>query len=381
MKKIILTTTALFLSAATADASKLDLSVGGFADFQAGFVDNDVSTDPDGTETLFRNDTELHFAIEGRSDLGFEYGAVIELNADVSDDADQDGVNSDRTFLYLQGNFGKVEIGNTATAAEALDVDTANFAAATGGADGDFYHFIDIPVTPTLGDSRYLIRPDLAVSLGDDMRRGTAIADSTKISYYTPSFGGLQVGASYVADLDNSGNAFDGQGVQEAISAAVAYKTSTEDFDLALSYGFEHANQNNVGAVAYNETSSHAFGANIGFGGLTLGGSYGIIDHHNPADQFANTALSGAIKGGDASFYDIGAAYDFGDARASVTYFESEWEGDEFSNLSFGAEYTAAPGLTPYAEVNIINADSADGLAANGLDNEEVVIVGMQLNF
>src|SRR5687768_3871174 len=110
MKKILLGTTTLigaavlFAGAASADTPKV--TVGGFADFQLGVVGEDLDTNKRGH--AFRSDTEVTFRIDGKTDGGLGYGGGVDLEADTSDDAKSQGANASRTFVYFDGNWGRV---------------------------------------------------------------------------------------------------------------------------------------------------------------------------------------------------------------------------------------------------------------------------------
>src|SRR5258708_8618532 len=90
----------------------------------------------------FNTDTEVHFTVEGTADNGMEYGAVIELEADVgATDPKNGGLNSDKAYLFGQGGWGRVELGDNTDASQALAVNSGTFASGTGGVDGDFYRY------------------------------------------------------------------------------------------------------------------------------------------------------------------------------------------------------------------------------------------------
>ena len=112
MKKILLGTTglvavALLATAASAETPKVTL--GGFSDFQSGWTNDD--RDAGVRSNGFRNDNEITVKVDGKTDGGLGYGAQIDLEADTTNDADNQGVNASRTFTYLDGNWGRVELG------------------------------------------------------------------------------------------------------------------------------------------------------------------------------------------------------------------------------------------------------------------------------
>lgn len=367
MKKLLLGTTAIlgvvgFASAAAADAPRV--TVGGFIDFQAGYVDDDNAAA--GTNDVgFRNDTEIHFSVDGKTDGGLGYGAVVELEADATDDTTGSGTNSDRTYVYMDGNWGRFELGTNTDAATALKVDAATIARATGGVDGDWFRFVTAPTTDV-----FIVRPDLATSHGGTVTPGVT-ENAGKITYYSPSFSGLQLGLSYAPDTDAKGQALTGttagglgQDHEDVISGGLTYNRQFDQVALGLSATGEMGDSSL--AAGGQDLEGYALGASLGFAGLNVAGSWG--------DMEANF--------GEGEYWTAGAAYDFGAFGGSVTYLDSEVDvaagTNEFENLVFGVDYAAAPGLTPYAEVSMYEYD---GVTAADDNDGTVFIVGTQLAF
>lgn len=434
MKKTFLTTTAIIAAFAATDAQadSLQVNVGGYADFQAGYTTDDAVEAADANQTNFNTDAEIHFSVEGASDNGLEYGAVVELEANVGDGSDNydNGTNADKAYLFVQGGWGRVEMGENTGAEEALAVNTGNFASATGGVEGDFYRYISAPTTAgdnaatisaalvtagfdqtdttadvatvTLGSSA-IIKPKLisahsgTSSLGD-----AADEDATKITYYSPRFAGFQLGASYTAnsnDTSRSGSAdVTTTGNEDVFSGGINYTTQYEEIGIAASLTGLVGDAKTAGvadsfaaatytaATGGTDIEGYAAGLNLTFAGFTLGGSYG--DYQD------------SLGSVDSTYYDLGLGYTVGAFSTSVTYLNSEVDGtstitvadagglaanadvltlnqnSEFENLVIGADYQLAPGLVPYAEVAFYEYE------AGTTDNEgTVVMLGTQLSF
>lgn len=373
MKKILLGTTGLvgaaFMFASVAAAETPKVTVGGFADFQAGFVDDDRDTNERGHG--FRNDTEVIINVDGKSDAGLEYGAEIALEADVDGDSDGEGLNASRTFIYTGGTWGRIEWGSNVGAEQALKVDASNFAAATGGIDGDWYRFAlsNNGTLPAGG----IIRPRLPIAHGGLSTGGYTAEDTinaTKITYYTPRWSGFQAGLSYTPDAGVRGQGGlallnDANGNYEGIwSGGLHWEGNFEQFGLALAATGEYGDAETGGVLGSNEDlEAYQIGGNVTFSGFVLGGSYG---------DFQDTANL------DGDYWTAGLGYDFGAFGSSVTYIDSETDLVEFENLVFGVDYKLAPGFTPYAEVSLFDSDATG--TANDNDGT-VVLVGTQLAF
>ncbi len=361
MKKFLIGTTALIGAAMIAGAAQAEdpkVMVGGVIDFQAGFTsqDNDANQRSHG----FRNDTEVSFSVHGKADNGLGYGAVIDLEADVSADANNEGLNASNTYVFLDGSFGRFELGSTSGAAETLAVEADNIARGTGGIDGDWVYFAN----PT--GANFVSAPALAAEHGATNVFGDeTFFNAAKINYYSPRFSGFQVGLSYTPDLDDAG-----QTNLRGESGALA-GTFGDIIEAGLSYEGDFAGFG-VAAAATGIWGDSETGANdlegwnaglaTSYHGVALAGSYGDW---------------GDTLGPDADYYTLGAAYDFGPFGASVTWLDSEAGSNEFNNLVVSADYSLAAGLTPYAEVSFFDADAG----AAGANDGSVVILGTELAF
>ncbi len=390
MKKILLGTTALLGAATLANAALANtpkITVGGFADFQAGYVDQD---NDQGRDYSFRSDTEISFKVAGKSDAGLGYGAEIWLEADTSRDADDQGFNASKTFLYMDGMWGRVEMGSNVGADATMKIDASSIARATGGIDGDFYYFLNssfatgggVPVTGV----RFIAKPDLPVNYGFGPFGNEQIENVNKLTYYTPRWAGFQAGISYAVDTNNgNGNTDIGFSRGQNVSLNDGNDRDAENI-LAGGINWE-GKFNNVGlglsatgeiGDAEATTSEDLRAWNVGgkamFMGVTVAASYG-----DWGDSLQPTG-----SGDDSSYWTAGAAYEFGPFGVSVSYLDSELDttvgSSDFSNLVFGADYKLAPGLTPYAEVALFDMEPAAGLGVAD-DDGTVVLVGTQLNF
>ncbi len=151
MKKILLATSALFVvassAAALADTPKVTL--GGYLNFEAGYVNDDEDNTATASQAgvserpqAFRNDTQVDVKVDGKSDAGLGYGGEVDLLADTTADVQGRGFNASKTFVYLDGaKWGRVEMGSNVGADGAMKVDAASIARATGGIAGDWSYF------------------------------------------------------------------------------------------------------------------------------------------------------------------------------------------------------------------------------------------------
>ena len=368
MKNILLGTTGLVgaaLLAASASAQTPKVTVGGFIDFQAGFADDDL--DAAQREYGFRNDTEVSIRVDGKSDSGLGYGAVMDLEADVTGDANNEGLNASRTYVYLDGGFGRFELGSNEGASTTMTVDAGNIAVATGGIDGAWVFFANTP-------GAFISTPALPLEHGSTaLLNDESTVNSNKLTYYSPRFSGFQLGLSYSPDLTDRG--------QAVTRNDTTLGNAGDIFELAANYEgqFDMVNLGVAGAYIFGDGDTGTedinawnLGAMVGYKGFSLAGSYGDWDE----------SLMATGTNGEGDYFTLGAAYEGGPFGLSVTYMDSELDmgaaSNDFDNLVFGADYKLAPGLTPYAELSLYDFD-APGAAA---DNDGTVfILGTQLAF
>lgn len=419
MKKLLLTTTTLgALVAGTAFAEGPTVTIGGFADFQVGIADqeeffesqSDIGTHvfADGrnetdftSDTHSRTDTELHINIDGKADNGLGYGAHIELEADVnSDDSTNANNNAEQGYIYVESGFGRVEVGPTGDAGNALRVDASTFARATGGIGGDFYKYVDLGSNAVAGANtgEYFILPGLPTAVGlpgeanidatgNDIHNARATAN--KISYYSPRIQGVQLGVSYTPDQAERGTqaGFSGsrdQSIRNVWNAGLNYQGQFDQIGIEASATGEIGtteHNTNTGTTNLDDLEAYALGLNVSYAGFTVGGSWGT------ADEIAQVKTTNQ----SVDYWTLGAAYEFGPFATSVTYMDSTVNNasgaantldNEFTNLSIGADYQLAPGLVPYVEVSFFETDNQTPATATATSNEgNVVIVGTGLSF
>jgi outer membrane protein OmpU len=394
MKNILLATTGLFgaaLLATAASAATPKVTLGGFSDFQAGYSSDDNDANTRGTG--FRNDNEISVHVDGVTDGGLGYGAVIDLEADLNNDGDDQGENAARTFTYLSGNWGKAEMGANKGAAATTRVDASTLAVATGGINGAWTNFVNNQAASGVkgkNTANFVTMSKLTSEHGTATEFGNeSTYNATKITYYTPRFSGFQAGVSYTPDLNDRGQSinkidraanpgFFDQG--DLIEGGINYENQFNNgVKLALSLTGETADADRATTAANQkeDLKAYALGGLVGYKGFSLAGSYG------------NWGDSGQLKtatSDDADYWTVGAGYEAGPFGLSATYLKSETEvtattENEFHNLVIGADYKLAPGLTPYAEVSFYDFDQA-GTGAGVYDNDGTAfILGTQVAF
>jgi len=343
MKKILFASSALaaVAFAGSAQASeKIQLQLGGYMEQWAGFSDEDNTADG-GRNNAFQSDTEVHFTGSTTLDNGIEVGAKIELEGETSGD------QVDEQYLFVNGGFGRIEMGKNDSAADAMALQ-APAVGPVGVNDGDLDAWVNA----------YLI--DTVRSSGDQNR----------VSYYTPSFGGFRAGASFADDSQRNGaNGYDNinGGGDNVSSGALAY-----DHDFGgVALGLSATGENSGDGYWYG------LGSTVGFGNFTVGGSYG----HTEDDYGLNSTNQ------DLDAFDIGVSYAMDAAAVSLSYgYEEVDNSGDISTVDLGMAYTLGAGVTWKSSVYWFDqeADSTNNSATSGIsgDNDGYgVVTGLRLDF
>lgn len=320
MKKTLLGTTALVtagLIAGPALASDpLKVTVGGTV--TAGFY----IIDSDDTAGGSYNDTSVKLVArnidinaEGTLDNGMVAGVLATLS--LGDDWNTNFNNNDAVFrelfAYLEGGFGRFEIGGTDGAAFKMHYTSPWFVPGNGVDSPNILNVASTAVTTaTVG--------------GLGFRHSTfslMAADANKVTYFTPRFAGFQLGLSYTPDVTYNGPNPNGLGVplsgiviEEVVEVALNYAGSFGGVDLGLS-GFYVTGDAPTGTAG--DPEELGFGANLGFGGFTLGGAW----YQSEDLALTSTAIPSAT-GAEQEVWTAGLSYATGPWTVGIAYLQDE---------------------------------------------------------
>lgn len=341
MKKILLGTSAVALAGATAtsaSAATWDLDWGGYFEASVAYssTDTDAGFDGDFDGVDVQTDSEIIFTPSITLDNGLTFGVNIQLEGNTNGD------QIDESFAFVRGSFGTVQIGSENSAGYTMsyaapDVTWINV---NSGSLSAF-----VPVSS--GGFRTIRQSSFIEVDGNN--------DAQRLTYFTPRFSGFQVGASYARD----GNQDSGAQINENLDVQLGnifdiganYVNSFGNFDVAVSgrYGFGDS-----GVAGVDDPEVWAAGLNLGFSGVTVGGSF--------ATQDGGSAIN------EGEFYDVGLSYETGPWAASLTYSHSDYDVNdgEVDRYLVGANYALGPGVTAgvygaYVEESNVQASDVDG--------------------
>jgi predicted porin len=341
MKKVLMGTTALVamgawaVSPAAAAEEKMKISVGGYYESVVSFVDQSfddpaIDTHPDNV----RQEGEIHFKGEIMLDNGLTIGLNVQLEAVTQGD------QIDESYVYFSGDFGRVLVGAENSAAYLMGYTAPSVG--LGVNSPNFFLFSPQSAAPT---NNYV----------------TGISDANKLTYFSPRFSGFQLGLSYTPNADapggdrqtfglNTDNDEDDQA--NFFSVGLNFVNSFNGVDVAVSGTWERGQVEADVDGTSDDSQEWQIGANFGFSGFTIGGSYGVN----------NNGLAGS---NDTTAYDLGVSYETGPWGVSIAWFHGEREfagggqDDEQDLMELGASYALGPGITVVGAIQRFDEDSA----------------------
>lgn len=380
MKKILLGTSALALvgAATTANAAEWEVKLGGYMEQHLAFasvnVDGFTGDDFDGIDV--KQDAEIHFKPSITLDNGIKIGVDIQLEGNTNGDT------IDESFLFISGSFGQVLLGNE---------NSAGYKMTYGAPDVSFVN-VSSPSTTAFVPFSGTVSNDNngngdtndageTLNVGDDIFRGTLGTtylengrnnDAARITYFTPRFAGFQLGASYARDEDQDSNAqqnLNGNSLNNIFDIGANYVNSFGGVDLAVSGRWGIASDDSIGG---DDPEVWGAGVNVGFAGVTVGGSF--------AEQ-NGTALQ------DGTAFDAGVSYETGPWGFSFTYFSGENVNNENATSVTGndetqdayllaATYKVAKGVTVQAFGLYVDFEEETGDAGGTGDDVDGFVIG-----
>jgi predicted porin len=368
MKKVLLGTTAIvaagmIASSPASAAEKISAKVGGYMEQWIGYASVDQSgsaRDVDGFD--IKSDSEIHFTGSTTLDNGIEFGVNVQLEAN-SNSGDQ----IDESYLIVKGSFGEINLGSENSAMYKMHYAPTDYGISLNSGDQIDWAAVSGSGISTGG---YFRNP-----YGSTYVEPGQANDSEKLTYYTPRFGGFQLGVSYSPDSnqDNNNSPDRDAANTDMVAVGANFKGDFAGASVGVSGGYGKFLSSASGSSS--EPEAWNVGLTVGFGGFSVGASY--------ADADENT------NGTNGNGYNIGVAYTTGPLGISLTYFDGEREGTTTAGVTTGqaeqqtvhlsANYTLGPGVTAAATLGHANFESDDA----GVSEIEATyfVTGIKLSF
>ncbi len=377
MRKQLLGTTALVAAGlfVLADASPasaqqkvepLKVTIGGYAAAFVSFVDQDdrapvpagnPATRPGKFVKLdTHTDQEIHFNARTTLANGITVGFRIELEGNTSADT------IDESWLFAEGRFGRIELGQLNNVHYRMGVRAPDVFTRGWLNEGNLTNVV---LNPTGSANNNTTINATIPRFADN--------DSDKVNVYTPRFAGFQIGASYIPDSsqDSAVPTPASTAYTRGWAVAANFIRSFGPVDISAYAGYFTFEGPQTGVTAAGATVNapnpdiYAFGAQIGFAGFRVGGSYGAVD--DGRTPFGAVGAPGAAGTGaaqvDGRAWDLGASYTMGPASVSLTYFNGRNNDgacvaatqvcavntggdDKLTALALAGKYVIGPGIS-----------------------------------
>ena len=328
MNKLLIGTAAAALLTLPAVAGPMAVTVGGY--YNAVVYSQDVDN-TDTRDVGIHNDAEIYFKGKGTTNSGLEIGFMVQLEAEGSGESD----HIDENYVYVKGDFGKVEIGAENNAPYKQQVAAPkifgwktydnNFETWGGKVNGNKISNFDKPLMDGID------------------------SDALKINYYTPTINGFQLAASYTPDVsDTSGDSglYADSGSGTATAFGIKYSGTMGGIKVKASYGVNELDEDTGVAEAEDE----AFGLSISSGKLTVGGNFQTVErgaderdilHYGIQYRLSKTSKIGVIvhdqeeeSGSQLDILAVGGSTKLG-AGTTLTYSFESLEDDTYGDSEF----------------------------------------------
>jgi outer membrane protein OmpU len=344
MKKVLFGTTALLggLLLAQGAAAQTTVKVGGDIRFDAGWIDDDLTG---ANDINFLQEFRLPITMDAVADNGLQYGAMIRIR---NTGQNQNAIVADRRFIYVGGDWGRIELGDEWGTTTKLEVMAPTIG--IGQLDGTWGDFT------SLGNFSY--------SHANEYDR------STKIAYYTPRFAGFQAGVSYAPERGQEGDLADnriGGTHEDQIELAANYTGDFNGFGLRVGGGYTMAEAKVAGI---EDLRSWYVGAQVSVAGFTIGGGY-----------FDDNENGGAVNAPDQDGWNAGVTYTMGDLSLGAGYGRVDTGNTEDTLWSLGASYRVAPGLSANLDLYFFDVENAGAGYAGGKNEGSMAVFRTQLTF
>jgi predicted porin len=309
--------------------------VAGSLRVDASWVDQDATPDPiaGGRPGFNLFDERRDVAIIGSAtaDNGLSYGFTYD-------------VDEDRAALYLANRYGRVDMGNTVTGTDALDVSGVSVMVGRGHwTAGGLKNVNSIFESQSLNLVTFNRPAGITVQNSEIGWEGGGT-----IRYTTPNYGGLTVSVSYTEEADgtvtqsnSADRMIDGRrGPEDIISAGAQYTSSYGNYTTVVYAGYEKGNLALKGGpvpVVDQGYTIVSVGAKVTGNGIGFGAGWGEESRHT------------AVQPSTLNWWDVALSFTRGPWAVSggvaQRLFDSSFFDGQDTAFSVSSNYRIAPGL------------------------------------
>ena len=326
MNKLLIGTAVAALFVSPAVAGPMAVTVGGYYNAVVYSQDVDVSEKRD---LGIHNDNEIIFKGKGKAKNGMEIGFQVQLEGEGADQED----HIDENYIYVKGDFGKVEIG----------------------AENNAPYKQQVSAPKIFGWKTYdnnFATWSKASNFDKPLMDGID-GDALKINYYSPKINGFQFSYSLTpdtSDKDGDTGLYSDSGSGSASAYGIKYSGKISGLKVKASYGVNELDEDTNEPMAEDT----AMGLSISSGNITVGGTMQTVergaDGNNPAV--------------DRDILHYGIQYKLSKETkvGLIMHSQEEADGDELSIMAVGGSTKLGAGTTlTYSYETLEDDDPAKG--------------------
>lgn len=374
MKKALIGTSALLavglLTAQGAQAAdRISLGISGNYRVLGGFVNQDDGTGEAANGTRDHGigaDGKINFSGSTTLDNGIEVGVRVELEAQTV--ADQ----IDEHYIWIENTdvWGRIEMGDRDGAGNKMvTLGPLVFGPAIVG-----LQTMQLAQAPTAANGQNAGVPTVLNGLS---------GDSTKITYFTPRFSGVQLGISYTPESTENlgGNTFGAPiggtdntatDLSEIMELGANWNGNLGDAAVRASASYATADAEAAAGTSRNDRDEWSIGFQASMMGWAFGGHY--VDGETNGGQLSTTQQRDDIE------WRAGLTYSTGPWLLGLEYatrqFEDDATGeDEVEVWGLGAKRTLGPGVTAGLGIHMWDWEDDDNAALAENDATEIFFV------
>ena len=375
MKKILLGSSALVgasllgaVPVAAAEAPSISFS--GWTRVEMVMIDQDLSAGRGRGYDFDVDSNYLVWSAKGTADNGMTYTASTSVSTGAG------AIVTDEAKITLTNQWGTVIMGDDDGADDVMMVGGYSLMTAGYGYDGGYTSNVNRGGVGFTG---------VFASLTGDT------GDATKISYYTPRWSGLQLGASWTPDsgaaFDQGANEPDNDGDREnTFGAGLNYNGKVGEVGVRVgitgvvgSTEPSSISASGTSSLARDDISSWSAGGTLSYSGFSIGAGHGDSGDSNCTK--ANTLCD------QGEWWDISGQYKFGGTTIATGYLNNESNATgsavkdddvDVWTLGINHDFASAPGMRAWAEITQYEVDRAGTVSDN---DATYVMIGTQVAF
>lgn len=373
------------------------ININGYGDFRGEYntITNKQTTTTPETKDIFVDsqvEVSLDINIEKQLDeittIGVHY--IPTYNSSYKE--------KEKYFLYIDGYYGKIELGNTYGIYDNMRIGADTIALGSGGIAGNFVRKAKLD-----NGFLYLLSPNSFLNQNLGFYNNSINQDNwndskylPKVNYISPELYGFQAGISIIPNVAIK---------QEYVGdTTILNLTNPINLGTFINYGVNYINSfDNLGiaisvvgeqnlTTSFNKTSdikeeikyqfkSFEFGANINYFGWTIAASRGSLDT-NVNNLLNSDPLKNIIRD-KGSYTTYGLTYELANILMSATFFDSEYKDyTAFNSISVAIEKKMSKGYVLYGEYTKYTSSSINQATKLKTEHDgDAIYIGVMLNF